>query len=166
LVKVEGVKGQRLYISALDLVNGTPVYDIKPCVPWDIPGYYNGNTLKVPEWVSLDDALPRVEFEQAASEALQELMANVSLVYSESEFELVQKAIQEILAQDPRSGPKRGSADTAKPYNVMFGSVQVEFVVESSGTVRVVGVQPIEFPDKAYVDGIPLVSELETNKPW
>lgn len=98
LVKVEGVKGKRLYISALDLVNGTPVYDIKPCVPWDIPGYYNGSTLKVPGWVSQDDALPRVEFKQAASEALQALMANVSPVYSKSDFDSVQKAIQEILA--------------------------------------------------------------------
>jgi tRNA (Thr-GGU) A37 N-methylase len=30
-------KKKRLHISALDLVNGTPVYDIKPYVPWDDP---------------------------------------------------------------------------------------------------------------------------------
>lgn len=163
LVKVQGVQGKRLYISALDLVNGTPVYDIKPCVPWDVAGFYNGDTLQVPKWVSQQDAFPRVEFEQTASDALQELMDNVSPVYdnNKSDFELVQKAIQEILAQDPRSGLKRGSTDTKKPYNLMFGSVQVEFVVEASGTVRVVRVQPIDFPDTAYVDGIPLASELE-----
>jgi tRNA-Thr(GGU) m(6)t(6)A37 methyltransferase TsaA len=164
LVKVQGVKGNRVYISALDLVNGTPVYDIKPCVPWDVVGFYNaGDTLKVPQWVvSQEDALPQVEFEQTASDALQELMDNnVSPVYGKSDFELVQKAIQEILAQDPRSGLTRGSADTKKPYNVMFGSVQVQFVVEASGTVRVVKVQSIKFPDNAYVDGIPLASELD-----
>ena len=43
LVQITSVdkKNKRLYISALDLVNGTPVYDVKPCVPWDIPGYYD-----------------------------------------------------------------------------------------------------------------------------
>jgi len=48
LVKVERWEPskRRLYISALDLVDGTPVYDIKPWVPWDIPdiGHQN-NTL-------------------------------------------------------------------------------------------------------------------------
>ena len=163
LVKVQGVKGKRLYISALDLVNGTPVYDIKPCVPWDVAGFCNGDTLQVPKWVTQQDAFPRVEFEQTASDALQELMDNVSPVYdnTKSDFELVQKAIQEVLAQDPRSGLKRGSTDTEKPYNIMFGSVQVEFVVEASGTVRVVGIQPIDFSDNAYVDGIPLASKLD-----
>jgi tRNA-Thr(GGU) m(6)t(6)A37 methyltransferase TsaA len=38
LVKVEhlDLHSHRLYISAIDLVNGTPVYDIKPYVPWDM----------------------------------------------------------------------------------------------------------------------------------
>jgi tRNA (Thr-GGU) A37 N-methylase len=30
---------RQLHVSGLDLVHGTPVYDVKPCVPWDIPGY-------------------------------------------------------------------------------------------------------------------------------
>ena len=39
LVKVERWEAskRRLHISALDLVDGTPVYDIKPWIPWDIP---------------------------------------------------------------------------------------------------------------------------------
>ena len=27
----------KVHLAALDLVDGTPVYDIKPCVPWDAP---------------------------------------------------------------------------------------------------------------------------------
>lgn len=30
---------RRLHIAGLDLVHGTPVYDIKPVIPWDIPGH-------------------------------------------------------------------------------------------------------------------------------
>jgi tRNA (adenine37-N6)-methyltransferase len=32
-------RARHLHVSGLDLVHGTPVYDIKPVVPWDIPGY-------------------------------------------------------------------------------------------------------------------------------
>jgi len=166
LVKFERLQGRRLYISALDLVNGTPIYDVKPCVPWDIPGFglsnCDSNVLIVPEWVSQQDALPQVEFTTHASAALKELMSTgnvVSQAYEKTEFELVKSAIQEILAQDPRSGHKRGTATTDMPYNILFGSAQVEFVVESSGNVQVVGTRPAEFPEEAYVDGIPLASE-------
>lgn len=42
LVKLEYWESNKqiLYISGIDLVNNTPIYDIKPFVPWDIPGYY------------------------------------------------------------------------------------------------------------------------------
>lgn len=164
LVKFERLKGRRLYISALDLVNGTPVYDLKPCVPWDVPGYgldTEENVLVVPEWVCQQDALSQVNFTTQASTALQEIMKRgISAVYEKSEYGLVKRAIEEILAQDPRSGHTRGTASTQdKPYNIMFGSVRVEFVVKSTGLVQVVGIQQVEFPEEAYVDGIPLVLE-------
>ena len=164
LVKFEKLQGRRMYISGLDLVNGTPVYDVKPCVPWDIPGF-GGNVgmLIVPEWVSQQDALPQVEFTAQATASLQKLMAKthgIFQVYEKSQIELVENAIKEILVQDPRSGHTRGTAtSTDKPYNIMFGSAQVQFIVESTGLVRVVGIHQVAFPDTAYVDGIPLASE-------
>jgi tRNA-Thr(GGU) m(6)t(6)A37 methyltransferase TsaA len=52
LVKIESWNAQtrQLLVSGLDLVHGTPVYDVKPYVPWDSPGYgerlYNMETGK------------------------------------------------------------------------------------------------------------------------
>jgi tRNA-Thr(GGU) m(6)t(6)A37 methyltransferase TsaA len=175
LVKMESVQKRRLYISALDLVNGTPVYDVKPCVPWDVPGVdcsMNTTTcsdnaatlLVVPEWVSQHDAMAHVEFTSEATNALQDIVKSkhgISPAYQQDEVDLVQSAIQEVLAQDPRSGHTRGTITTcsSKPYNFMFGCAQVEFVVTGNGVVQVVGIQQVEFPDEAYVDGIPLASE-------
>ena len=154
LVKLETIQGRKLYISALDLVNGTPVYDVKPCVPWDIPT----TAIRVPEWVSQNDGAS-VEFTHAACSALENVMeSGISPAYAKNEVQLIKNCISEILAQDPR-GRERGTASD-KPYNIMFGSCRVEFVVSSNGVVQVVGMQKVEFPRESYVEGIPLLSEV------
>lgn len=151
LVKIECIEKRRLYISAFDLVHGTPVYDIKPCVPWDCP-----EKLRVPEWVSRKDSLPRVELDM---ELLQPHMKELAPVYARTEVKLAQSAIKEILAQDPRCDRKRGTS-TDKPFSIVVGSLQIEFLVDNEGVVRVIKMNPIQFPDSAYVEGIPLSSEL------
>ena len=112
-----------MYISALDLVNGTPVYDVKPCVPWDIPGYYTDknvsisgcsvsdkdvpSALKVPSWVSQDDTLQSVQFTTLAKESLIQCIQNHKLapLYT-MKNDGINGAIEtmcQILAQDPRA---------------------------------------------------------------
>jgi tRNA (adenine37-N6)-methyltransferase len=88
LVKMERLdkKQKRLHISALDLVNGTPVYDIKPCVPWDIPGYNvlidashshtAASHLRVPDWVDQKDVIQTVQFTPRAEASLRDLLAD------------------------------------------------------------------------------------------
>jgi len=142
LVQITSVdkKNKRLYINALDLVNGTPVYDVKPCVPWDIPGYYdikknmNGSdssdrsdvlsSLKVPSWVSQDDTLKSVQF---TSQAQEQLMKCIQYNKLKPLYTLDNDGVQgatdticEILAQDPRAsnsnGPnRRGSSSSLSP---------------------------------------------------
>lgn len=178
LVKVERIQGKRLYISALDLVNQTPVYDIKPCVPWDIPGYHqhtDTNTEKqpsaliVPDWVDQHDAMSQVEFTEKASQELRYCVERQKLLaplYTESNggYEGAVATLQEILAQDPRASRKRGTTTNKNKnedttYKIIFCRVQVEFVVESESTVQVVGVTKAEFLDDAtVVDGVPLVN--------
>ena len=101
LVKVCGVdkKKKRLHVSALDLVNGTPVYDIKPVVPWDSPG-----ELSVPEWVSQDDELKSTKFAPDAKEAFETLHSRGYLapLYVDNGLNEATNAVCEILAQDPR----------------------------------------------------------------
>ena len=122
---------RRLYINGLDLVDGTPVYDVKPYVHWDIPNEVtvtrdasntNTNTisvggmtiidgLKLPKWVETkDDVLPKVVFEYEAEEALKHMIqkddAFCPLLYPKSDptsFDAAKQTLIEILSQDPRS---------------------------------------------------------------
>ena len=41
------VKKRQLWISGLDLCHGTPVYDVKPVVPWDVPTFFSGDVINV-----------------------------------------------------------------------------------------------------------------------
>jgi tRNA-Thr(GGU) m(6)t(6)A37 methyltransferase TsaA len=121
-------KTKRLYISGIDLVHGTPVYDIKPFVPWDVPAPFqlqhqqqqqenhhidddNGNNgFKVPFWVSQHDSLSRVDFTPTASDAICTLVSQQRLapLYTDENdgFSAAKATLQQILAQDPRSSHK------------------------------------------------------------
>ena len=117
------VRAKRLHVTALDLVDGTPVYDIKPCVPWDVPGYRRNNdarenengggseeedALVVPDWVEKDDELSGgVHFEHAASMSLVEFVRRGDLAplytIENDGARGAMEAISQVLAQDPRS---------------------------------------------------------------
>eukprot|EP01083_Nonionella_stella_P220152 787963_1 len=165
LVKITGVdeKKKRLYIAALDLVNGTPVYDIKPVVPWDVPGYFDEHKLVVPSWVSQDDALSTVSFTKEAGDNLEYLLKRKKLapLYTAKDFDDAKEAIKEILSQDPRAAKKRGKLSTmTEPYKVTFGSIELKFIVEEQGKVDVIGMAELEIDDSTvFVDGVPLARE-------
>jgi len=146
LVAIEGRDGRTLHIRALDLVHGTPVYDIKPCVPWDIPGYhYNSSeqepqtipkALRVPSWVGQDDALQRVEFSQSAFQSLKSCVKDGLLqplyTVENDGIAAAQNTLQEILAQDPRASTQRGTTSTTtrqETYKVLFCQVEIQFIV-------------------------------------
>ena len=163
LVKVVGLdeKKKRLYIAGLDLVNGTPVYDIKPCVPWDIPGHFDGQIIKVPDWVSQEDALSSVTFTPEADDQLQKLINCKTLdpLYEATHdgFAYAKKAISEVLSQDPRASKRRGKIDEKiEPYKISFGTIQLQFLVSEMGKVSVVGATKMQLDDCLYVDGVPL----------
>eukprot|EP00536_Pseudo-nitzschia_multiseries_P018599 jgi/Psemu1/248833/estExt_Genewise1.C_27480002 len=108
---------RRLFIKALDLVDGTPVYDVKPYVHWDIPNEVkvienpvSGIGLKLPHWVeNKDDVLASVVFEKEAEESLRRFVRqNVlsPLLYPSKDslsFVAAKQTLIEILSQDPRS---------------------------------------------------------------
>ena len=165
LVKIVSVdmKQKRLYIAALDLVNGTPVYDIKPVVPWDIPGHFDGSSLAVPDWVSQEDAISEVAFSAEAETSLHDLVQKKILdpfyMWNKDGVNDAKLAIQEVLSQDPRAAKRRGRADDSKvidPYKISFGSVQVKFNVTGDSKVNVVSICESNNDDCMYVDGIPL----------
>jgi tRNA-Thr(GGU) m(6)t(6)A37 methyltransferase TsaA len=167
LIKIEhwDAKNRRLYVSGLDIVHGSPVYDIKPVVPWDIPGYPVTNThLKVPDWVEQDDEIACVEFLDVALQQLQTAVSKGQLapLYTDENdgYHASKTTIQQILAQDPRSSHKglkenaRGS--TSGTYSFIFCDVQVTFATSKDG-VLVKEIIPVQFDASNYIDGIPLI---------
>jgi tRNA-Thr(GGU) m(6)t(6)A37 methyltransferase TsaA len=154
---------RRLYIKALDLVDGTPVYDVKPYVHWDIPSevVYDISGLRLPKWVeNKDDVLSNVIFEPESEESLRMLVKRDQLsplLYPSKDadsFAAAKQTLMEILAQDPRSSHRglsnnqRGSLSSAvgkakeegteakdDAYRLLFGYATVEFVVEERGAI-------------------------------
>ena len=122
-VKLEGIEtgtpeGPVLRIAGADLMDGTPVYDIKPYLPYADchPEATGGFSEKI---------APRpleVEFPP-------ELL---SLMPTDK-----RQAIIEVLAQDPRPGYHPG--DASRRYGVQFAGFDVRFVVEGA-LLRVVEV--------------------------
>lgn len=157
LVTVDKLVNSSLYISGLDLVNNTPVYDIKPCVPWDIPNI----PLRTPSWVSQDDAMSEVAFSQGAIQSLQTILdegKRLSPFYNT--LEDAKEVISQVLAQDPRSSHKgiksnqRGT-DSKEDYSFVFTKCKISFQVTDSKAI-VTQVEGIDFDEESYVEGIPI----------
>ncbi len=118
VVKIEDISGCTLTVSGADLLNGTPIYDIKPYLPYadSVPEASNG-------WALTEKgAILAVDFPAE----LRRLIPKNKLA-----------GLIELLAQDPRpqyqNSPER-------VYTMSFGKYQVSFRV-SADTLTVVGIQ-------------------------
>ena len=49
LARVKSIRGRKLYLSGLDLIDGTPVLDIKPYIP-----LHDALNAQVPDWITLE----------------------------------------------------------------------------------------------------------------
>ncbi|KAH7441002.1 hypothetical protein KP509_03G020500 [Ceratopteris richardii] len=104
VAKVEGVYGRMLLLSGVDLVDGTPVLDVKPYLPYcDIVG-----NATAPSWVKAGDeddviALASVEFSPRFEKELGKnwgAIVKLSMYSSPEEF---QALISQVLSRDIRS---------------------------------------------------------------
>jgi|GEM_PF-30991 len=91
--KVEHKNGQlSLHVKGVDLLDGTPIIDIKPYVPWadNIPQATGGFAAQPPPTMA-------VYFESQCAE---------QLAYWQSRYPMLSKLIEQVLAQDPRPAYK------------------------------------------------------------
>lgn len=116
LLGVEETKdyGPVIHVSGADLMNGTPIYDIKPYIPYadchpDAVGGFTETTVKRTVTVVIPDSL----LPQIPSEKLESLRA--------------------ILAQDPRPAYQD---DPDRVYGLTFGDLNLHFTV-SDGILTV-----------------------------
>jgi tRNA (Thr-GGU) A37 N-methylase len=120
-----------IHISGLDLIDGTPVLDVKPYV-----GIYDSIAdYTVPEWVSTGLELRRaVEFNDSSEIQLRAAVESGSLQFygtSESELAAVRSVIVEVLGVDVRSAWQNGKvrSGTSRPFKSEILSVLPENAV-------------------------------------
>ncbi|WP_394247963.1 tRNA (N6-threonylcarbamoyladenosine(37)-N6)-methyltransferase TrmO [Vibrio profundi] len=118
-VELKGVtrKGNQVWLElgSADLVDGTPVIDIKPYIPYSdsIPNALGGFADEKPETLE-------VNFSELA----------ISKLNSHPNARVIIQVIKEVLAQDPRPAYKKGKPDH-KEYAVNLFDLNVKFVVEA-----------------------------------
>ncbi|RAU49395.1 MULTISPECIES: tRNA (N6-threonylcarbamoyladenosine(37)-N6)-methyltransferase TrmO [unclassified Pseudomonas] len=125
VVKLERVEADRLWLSGIDLLDGTPVLDVKPYVPYAdiIPEARNDMAAAAPELIPV--AWGDAALQQARDHALR---LNEPLV----------ELIEQCLAQDPRPAYQQPAPD--RRYGARFWDVDVRWHYPQAGQIRVLEV--------------------------
>lgn len=125
VVKFDGIKNGRLQISGIDLLDGTPIVDIKPYVPYadSLPSALNAIASDAPE-------LSKVEFKQDA------LLA--AKAHEKRLQQPVKALIEQMLAQDPK--PAYQKTDPERIYGVKVWDLEVKWQYLISGQITVTSV--------------------------
>jgi tRNA-Thr(GGU) m(6)t(6)A37 methyltransferase TsaA len=125
VVRLEKVEAGRLWLSGIDLLDGTPVLDIKPYVPYA-------------------DSLPQARNDMAsgAPEAIAVSWADTALVQAHDHAtrlaEPLVELIEQCLAQDPR--PAYQVPVPEREYGVRFWDVEVRWHYPTPDTIKVLEV--------------------------
>jgi len=118
-----------LHISGLDLLDGTPIIDIKPYVPYsDAINNANGGFAQQQPATSL-----KIVFTMQAQNDLgkyRQLDSDLALL------------IEQVLAQDPRPAYKQGKVDD-KIYGMSLYNLNIQWQFVSLQTIEVLNITPI-----------------------
>jgi tRNA (adenine37-N6)-methyltransferase len=117
-----------LEISGMDLLDGTPIIDIKPYVPFSdaIENARGGMAQEAPELLA-------VTFSEKAAEQVQRLEKN-------PDYPHLHSLIEGVLAQDPRPAYKKAKEDP-KLYQVALFDLDIFWCIEDGG-VQVLELKP------------------------
>ncbi|KAE8807069.1 hypothetical protein D1007_16612 [Hordeum vulgare] len=129
VAKVEAVDGHAILLSGVDLVDGTPVLDIKPYLPYSD----SVNGAAIPNWLEVDGALAveSIHFSEHFISSLSNCWAHVqkqALYASADEF---QDLIKEVLSWDIRSLSQR-----LRPHQVNIKSEADDYGSEAHEDCR------------------------------
>ena len=110
-IELSGPQGPLLRVAGADLMDGTPIFDIKPYVPYaDCHPEATGGFTDGIRYERLDVDFPEALLDEIPPDKRQALI--------------------EVLAQDPRPGYRHGEA--SRRYGVAFAGYDVRFTVEGN----------------------------------
>jgi hypothetical protein len=108
-IRLEGPQGPEIWVAGADLLDGTPIYDLKPYVP-----YADARPEARSGFAPAADAQLTVEDPQGLLEALPQTQ---------------QEALRGVLAQDPRPHYQK---DPERVYGLRFDRWNVKFRVDGN----------------------------------
>lgn len=145
-VRLERIEGSTLHLSGVDLVDGTPVFDVKPYVP--IADSLPPADVSVPYWLRPETAPVadlEVEITEEARAQIRELEPALAFFRSAAEAE---GAIRQVLRADPRSVFWRNShGDELYGFSIDQLNVVCHF---SQGCAHVTSVQHLALSDRSH----------------
>ena len=112
-IEKDGDYGLVLVVSGADLMDGTPIYDIKPYLP-GADAHPDATSGFVGEH-------PQVLLEVEIAPGLTAELSDAKLA-----------TLREILAQDPRPAYHAGQPDTDRTYGLSYAGRDIHFIVEGS----------------------------------
>ncbi len=126
VVKLDGIEPGRLLISAIDLLDGTPVLDIKPYVPYadSLPEARNALAEQAQPGISVEWS--PVALEQAANQAARLQQPVIEL-------------IEQCLAQDPKPAYQRPGPE--RQYGVRFWDLNICWHYPVAERIQVLSVE-------------------------
>ncbi len=141
LARLLSVSGDTLYFSEIDLVDGTPILDVKPYIP-----AYDCAPEASPGWTGRADARElAVEFEPAALEQARRLQ--------------LEDLVAQVLRQDLRNPRDASQMKDGKLLACMLYDVDVRYEVRQ-GVARVLEIVPAP-AEHAQKRRVPVPAELE-----
>lgn len=135
-VKSIDVKQGRLYCRGVDLIEGTPIIDIKPYIPqYDNPTlFHHAETVRMAEWVNQPQSgILNVTYDDKVETTLQEFD------YAHSTYDCkatLKVAIEEMLKSDPRSIHRKQKHDDTNWW-IHFDSFRLTLTMPFSDTIHV-----------------------------
>lgn len=125
LVRLDAITANRLQVSGLDLLDGTPILDIKPFIH-----YSDALELDAHSWAQQAPTAISVTFVPTALEQAQQFEQQHSLP--------MVALIQQCLAQDPK--PAYHKLDSTRIYGCCFWHTNIRFRYVHTGKIEVLSV--------------------------
>jgi tRNA-Thr(GGU) m(6)t(6)A37 methyltransferase TsaA len=129
VVRLERVEANRLHLSGIDLLDGTPVLDIKPYVPYAdrVADAHNAMADAAPPLIAVQWHEPALQLAQQHGQRLGEPLVAL---------------IEQCLAQDPR--PAYQQPEPQRRYGARFWDLDVNWHYPQAGLIRVLDVRRVD----------------------
>eukprot|EP01134_Creolimax_fragrantissima_P004077 CFRG4077T1 len=137
LVRLDKVIGRKVYFNGADLIDMTPILDIKPYIPYaDVPV----GDVKFPQWVKEPPVITfhKVLICDSAREILDNFVLKRLKLYKGASADDIVRLISDVLKHDIRSGHQKQQQN--ETYVLFLDNMRIEWTAQrNTATVQMIG---------------------------